>query len=635
MAKPWKHPATGIYYVRRQVPKAIRTAFAGRQLFKETLGTKDPKQASVLFLQANAALELRFQVARDRLATTGSACPSSRDMTLELVEGYFAGGEREPGGLAGPDRLLLTRLEIDRGLWNLTPGGCTHIVPSEPNEWWQLANNAAKFRIQSGTKHRLQGRAVCSIWQMEDRAFRVEDAKAQQVVRVVEQVARHNNLDLSDLAGELASVATDFLDALPVGQTQMRKPRPASGRLRPAVRLLELFADWKDKQQPRSQSAADYESAALDFIDLIGDIPVAEIERNDMLDFRDEVAKLPATLSKADRAATFTDRIALHPAPGDRKAVRRLSPASVKKRVGAIQALLTVAFKEEWIKTNVGRDVPITGCSKRGSVERATFADEQIRDLLGSSLFNDPASWICKHKTSDCTLSWLFLLCLTTGARIEEIGQVLVDDFKVRDDVLHIDIDDCQELAPGGDGAGESGEQGVRPDAEKALKTASSRGVVSIHARVAALGFLAYRYAIRAASHVQLFPDLVVNDFSKHTQDASKCANRLIDRLVTTDTRLVFHSLRHTFKDLAREVRISDHTIDQTCCHSPTTVWRQIRPRCPAPRACPRASADRVAVRRLGTARTGRSSCRLGNRCFASSSAGVIVGRSDPPGAKT
>ena len=572
MAKPWKHPDTGIYYVRRQVPKAIRPAFAGRQLFKETLGTKDPKQASVLFLQANAELELRFQSARNRLAATGSACPSPRDKAVELVEGYFNGAEREPGGLAGPDRLLLTRLEIDRGLWNLTPGGCTHILPSEPDAWWQLANNVAKFRTHPGTKHRIRGHAVGSIWQLDDRAFRVEDAKAQQVARIIEQVARHNDLDLADLPSETASVVTDFLNVLPVGQTQMRKPRPASGRLRPTIRLLELFADWKDKQQPRPQSAAEYESAALDFIDLIGDIPVAEIERNDMLDFRDEVGKLPAALSRADRAVTFTDRIALHIAPGDRKAVRRLSPASVKKRVGAIQALLTFAFKEEWIKTNVGREVPITGYSKRASVERATFADEQIRDLLGSALFTEPANWSWKHKTSDCTLYWLFLLCLTTGSRIEEIGQVLVNDVRVRDDVLHIDIDDYVAPAPNGDHADGSDDVGDRSDAEKSLKTASSRRVVPIHARVEALGFVAYCDAIRAAGHTQLFPDLVVNEFSKHTQDASKRANRLIDRIITKDPRLVFHSLRHTFKDLAREVRIAEHTIDQICGHSPTTV---------------------------------------------------------------
>lgn len=56
MAKPWKHPQTGVYYLRRQIPAAIREAFDHRSLHKASLGTKDLRQATVLFLQANADL---------------------------------------------------------------------------------------------------------------------------------------------------------------------------------------------------------------------------------------------------------------------------------------------------------------------------------------------------------------------------------------------------------------------------------------------------------------------------------------------------------------------------------------------------------------------------------------------------
>jgi hypothetical protein len=89
MAKPWKHPQTAVYYLRRQVPKAIRAAFDDRQLHKASLGTKDAAKATVLFLQANAELELQFQAARDRLKATGSPCPSSRDRRSNSSRGTF------------------------------------------------------------------------------------------------------------------------------------------------------------------------------------------------------------------------------------------------------------------------------------------------------------------------------------------------------------------------------------------------------------------------------------------------------------------------------------------------------------------------------------------------------------------
>jgi hypothetical protein len=49
-------------------------------------------------------------------------------------------------------------------------------------------------------------------------------------------------------------------------------------------------------------------------------------------------------------------------------------------------------------------------------------------------------------------------------------------------------------------------------------------------------------------------------------------ANRLIDKTVSRDRRLVFHSARHGFKDLATEARIRTRTVDQLCGHVPTSV---------------------------------------------------------------
>ncbi len=60
MAKPWKHPQSHVYYLRRQIPAVIRKEFGGRTLWKETLGTRDPAEAARLFASANAELEARF-----------------------------------------------------------------------------------------------------------------------------------------------------------------------------------------------------------------------------------------------------------------------------------------------------------------------------------------------------------------------------------------------------------------------------------------------------------------------------------------------------------------------------------------------------------------------------------------------
>lgn len=45
-----------------------------------------------------------------------------------------------------------------------------------------------------------------------------------------------------------------------------------------------------------------------------------------------------------------------------------------------------------------------------------------------------------------------------------------------------------------------------------------------------------------------------------------------IDAVVTDDPRLVFHSLRHHFKDRGREAGIQEYVLDQLCGHAPASV---------------------------------------------------------------
>lgn len=159
MATPWKHPTTGIYYLRRQIPEKIRPAFGGKALWKVSLGTKSSMDASILFLQANAALEQRFEEVRTRIRATGSPMPTQREQASDMVSAYFQGPELTAGGLDGPERLLLARLEIDRGLWNMTPNGCSPVAASSSDQWWTLANNAALFRDHRATRNPPQGHA--------------------------------------------------------------------------------------------------------------------------------------------------------------------------------------------------------------------------------------------------------------------------------------------------------------------------------------------------------------------------------------------------------------------------------------------------------------------------------------------
>lgn len=79
---------------------------------------------------------------------------------------------------------------------------------------------------------------------------------------------------------------------------------------------------------------------------------------------------------------------------------------------------------------NSGAGISIEGYAKNTG-SRRPFLDDKLARLFGSDLFLKPKTWSSARETvSDRTLAWIFLLGLTNGARIEEIGQTELANIK-------------------------------------------------------------------------------------------------------------------------------------------------------------------------------------------------------------
>ncbi|WP_082487271.1 DUF6538 domain-containing protein [Methylobacterium sp. Leaf89] len=59
MARPWRHPKTGMYWFRRRVPRELRSLL-GRNEERKTLGTKEPALARTRYLEKAAEVEARW-----------------------------------------------------------------------------------------------------------------------------------------------------------------------------------------------------------------------------------------------------------------------------------------------------------------------------------------------------------------------------------------------------------------------------------------------------------------------------------------------------------------------------------------------------------------------------------------------
>ena len=56
MSRPWKHPKTGIYWLRKRVPDELQK-LVGKREEKQSLGTRDPAEAKRKHLAALTAVE--------------------------------------------------------------------------------------------------------------------------------------------------------------------------------------------------------------------------------------------------------------------------------------------------------------------------------------------------------------------------------------------------------------------------------------------------------------------------------------------------------------------------------------------------------------------------------------------------
>lgn len=544
MITPWKHPQTGIYYLYKELPPHLRSEMGKRQI-RRSLKTRDPAEAKRLFVLAHAELEQEMAAAEARVAAQKLADEISPELASVIVDEFIRTRHASGSWARWPTLGLVYWLE-EAARFALGVDIPVAMLPAD--------DSAEELIKKRG--HPLPGDGWLAIvrqtspsdWLKASRT--VLDEVKDQDPPVAQIPANH----LLIMQAWNARVREDN-DRL---RSDIDAPRRTASkpRLRPDLRFRELLTLWKEEKKPRAQSCSEVERATEDLIDYLGDIPVETLTSDMLMDYRDEARKLPASMPRADRALPFNERLAKH----EHSDTPRVSATTLKKRIGSIQALIGFAHQQRWITHNVGTGVRIIGFS-RAARGRRSFMPGELAQLFSSDLFVRP-DLLLRRRTavSDVTLYWLFLLGLTSGARLEEVGQARVADVKLDGQIMYIDIDDV---------AADTADASL-PD--KSVKTQGSRRIVPLHGHVLALGFGRYVDALKKAGIDLLFPDLRPNPFGKLTKEASRRLNRHINAVVSTDERLVFHSLRHRFKDEGRSVDVQERVLDQLCGHVPATV---------------------------------------------------------------
>ena len=190
--------------------------------------------------------------------------------------------------------------------------------------------------------------------------------------------------------------------------------------------------------------------------------------------------------------------------------------------------------------------------SKKESQHRAAFTSEDL-----NKLFTIPEYQSSCFKGYSFRY-WLPLLALYTGARANELCQLLISDVYEEDGIIVLDINDEQN---------------------KKTKTINANRKVPVHKDLITLGFSDYIETVKKRHEPKLFPALKpdrhkdsARKISRFFNESYKGSNGLLDycgiKKHTSIGKKVFHSFRHTFINQWKQQRLDSSILKQIVGHS-------------------------------------------------------------------
>ncbi|HDS1738116.1 site-specific integrase [Pseudomonas sp. BP8] len=288
----------------------------------------------------------------------------------------------------------------------------------------------------------------------------------------------------------------------------------------------------------RQGSIDDVERALADLFELMGDMPAVAFDAQQARLLKERLSRCPQYFGLRPEFKGKTLRQVVESG----STYKPITAVTVNNRLRKLNAFLN------WCRVNgYVADNPLAGMKvMTGSAKEARLSFDS-GDLI--ILLNQ--DFLLKEARKLPWRYWLPLLGRVTGARIEELCQLRVDDFIEQQGIQCIRVDDSRE--------GQN------------LKNASSRRVLPLHPALIDLGLLQHVEAVKATGADRLFPELeAVRGKLGHAP--SKWFGRYKMKLGITDPRKTFHSFRHTLIDDLRDAGVQDSLIKRIAGHEDSAV---------------------------------------------------------------
>lgn len=520
-----KCPKTGNYIYRKGIRPELRHLIGRGSEWKVSLGTKSLAEARVLFAAEAARCEAAIAAAHAALNGKSTLLPADAPKLADRwVAAELTAWEQDPE--------RFTQFLAHAGEQTVRP---LDVLDADSPSVQSVVTEAISQALTAA--HQPMPPAPS----MLHRALRREFFIAWQ--------------SLCETALQRSRGDWKTSPALPAAALPLSREPAAQASSSKTLRLSEVAAKWAESKRQdsaglgdQSKTIAEYNDSMQRLIVVIGDIPASQVSKSTIHNFRVALGQLPK--GRWNPGLTLEEL---------RAQVERGAPtmelATIRKKLAAIATIFKFAHKrlealddEPVAASGVLSDLR-TAISKRAlhqEIKAKGYNRAELTTIFSSPLFKE--AWSPKRADYGRALYWLPLLMAYTGARREEVAQLLVSDLE------------------------QDAETGVwclaiRPGDGKSVKTVNSLRTLPLHDDLLALGLLDYRTSLPANG--RLFPKLKPHKDGFGHAIGKVWDNYLQDVVQLQTAAKPAHGFRHSFKTLCREVGIPKEVHDRLTGHAP------------------------------------------------------------------
>ena len=548
----------GTYYFRRVIPAELRpfmpAPWTGKANWKLSLRTKDPaaakKAGSQLLRDCMADFEQAERTKRGEIpvvpAQRVAAMPRPEEIEADVLAELLAADDAERSD-GDARRQLQTAAE--RSQWSdLVPVAFGRRGMAEDHHHvygGELEELAADYR-------KALSRSDPGIVDAETRDLLrrkqapidpTSEAYHETSLAVLRAHVKAYGLMLARQAGELVST-----------------PAPSSQR---GPTITEAYEAWKagsgarGSRKPSGRTLLEAERSVRLLKEWHGDIRLGDLSREKAREFRDALTRVPTRLPAELRRLAMRNLL-----KRNLRAYPTQHAATINKTLNILSAIVSHAEAAGSLdmvpgfKNPFGKGIKLV-VDTRAEEKRQPFSAADLKAIFSTGVYRSGER---PRGGGGEAAFWLPLMALLSGARQGELAQLRVMDLAqdAETGVWHLDI---------GTAGGRS------------IKTASSRRKIPLHPELERIGLLRYRQSLLDAGSKPdspLWPHVEADNEGRQNGPWSKWFNRYLrDKAGIDDRTKVFHSFRHTFKELARAAKLAEDVHDALTGHTGGGVGRQ------------------------------------------------------------